>query len=59
MVVFDVLRRYLDWRGVPVRHVQNFTDIDDKLIDRSQRLGVAMSDLAEQMIADYMASSKR
>jgi cysteinyl-tRNA synthetase len=54
MVVFDVLRRYLEWRGVPVRHVQNFTDVDDKLIDRSQRLGVAMSDLADQMIADYM-----
>ena len=49
-----MLRRYLDWRGIPVRHVQNFTDIDDKLIDRSQRLGVNMGDLAEQMIADYM-----
>jgi cysteinyl-tRNA synthetase len=53
-IVFDVLRRYLDWRGIPVRHVQNFTDVDDKLIDRSQRMGISMSDLAEQMIAAYM-----
>src|SRR5689334_10440913 len=53
-IVFDVLRRYFDWRGLNVRHIQNFTDIDDKLIDRSQRMGVPMSQLAEQMIDDYL-----
>lgn len=52
-IVFDVLRRYLDWRQVPVKHVQNFTDIDDKLIERANRLGVPMLDLAEQNIEDY------
>ena len=52
-IVFDVLRRYLDWRGIPVLHVQNFTDIDDKLIDRANRLGVPMLELAEQNIEDY------
>jgi cysteinyl-tRNA synthetase len=52
-IVFDVLRRYLDWRGIPVKHVQNFTDIDDKLIDRANRLGVPMLELAEQNIEDY------
>jgi cysteinyl-tRNA synthetase len=52
-IVFDVLRRYLDWRGIPVKHVQNFTDIDDKLIDRANRLGVAMTELAEENIAAY------
>jgi cysteinyl-tRNA synthetase len=52
-IVFDVLRRYLDWRGIPVKHVQNFTDIDDKLIDRANRLGVPMLELAEQNIDDY------
>lgn len=52
-IVFDVLRRYLDWRGIPVRHVQNFTDIDDKLIDRANRLGVPMLELAEENIEDY------
>ena len=53
-IVFDVLRRYLDWREIPVRHIENFTDIDDKLIDRSQRLGVTMAELAEQNIATYL-----
>ncbi|MGI8927196.1 MAG: cysteine--tRNA ligase [Tepidiformaceae bacterium] len=54
-IVFDVLRRYLEWRGLRVNHVQNFTDIDDKLIDRSQRLGLPMAELAEQNIAAYLA----
>ena len=53
-VVFDVLRRYLEWRGVAIRHVENFTDIDDKLIDRSQSLGIPMSVLAEQNIGAYL-----
>jgi cysteinyl-tRNA synthetase len=52
-IVFDVLRRYLEWRGIPVKHVQNFTDIDDKLIERSQRMGLSMADLAEENIAAY------
>jgi Cysteinyl-tRNA synthetase len=38
-IVFDVLRRYLEYKGLNVRHVQNFTDIDDKLIDRANRHG--------------------
>ncbi|WP_322796646.1 cysteine--tRNA ligase [Tepidiforma sp.] len=53
-IVFDVLRRYLDWRGIPVKHVQNFTDIDDKLIERSQRLGISMAELADRNIAEYL-----
>lgn len=57
-IVFDVLRRYLEWRGIPVRHVQNFTDIDDKLIDRAERLGISMFDLAEQNIAAYLEQLK-
>ncbi len=60
-IVFDVLRRYLEWRPAQdeatpwlgVKHVQNFTDIDDKLIDRSQRLGISMLDLADQNIEAY------
>jgi cysteinyl-tRNA synthetase len=54
-IVFDVLRRYLDWRGIPVQHVQNFTDIDDKLIERSQRLSIPMAELAERNIEQYLA----
>jgi cysteinyl-tRNA synthetase len=53
-IVFDVLHRYLDWRSIPVKHVQNFTDIDDKLIDRANRLGKSMADLAEENIAAYL-----
>jgi cysteinyl-tRNA synthetase len=38
-LVFDVLRRYLEWTGLPVRYVSNITDIDDKIIERAQREG--------------------
>jgi len=58
-IVFDVLRRYLEWRGYRVRHVENFTDIDDKLIARSNDLGVAMGELAERNIEDYLAQLMR
>ncbi len=54
-VVFDVLRRYLEWRGYPVRHVQNHTDVDDKIIARAAELGVSPFELAERNVADYLA----
>ena len=54
-VVFDVLRRYLEYRGHRVRHVENFTDIDDKMIDGAAREGVSVSALAERNIASYLA----
>ena len=50
---FDVIRRYLEFRGYKVKHVQNFTDIDDKIIERAARLGVPASDLAEQHIQEF------
>ncbi len=52
-IVFDVIRRYLEFKGYKVRHVQNFTDIDDKIINRAQELGVPASELAEQYVAEY------
>jgi cysteinyl-tRNA synthetase len=52
-IVFDVLRRYLEYRGYQVRHVQNFTDVDDRIIARAQRNGVEPSQLAEEMIDRY------
>ncbi len=52
-VVFDVLRRYLEFRGYRVRHVQNFTDIDDKIIARAHHLGVSPAELAERYIQRY------
>jgi cysteinyl-tRNA synthetase len=47
-VVFDVVRRYLSFRGYRVIYVRNITDIEDKIIDRSARLGIAPRELAEK-----------
>ncbi|MEE8471640.1 MAG: cysteine--tRNA ligase, partial [Dehalococcoidia bacterium] len=52
-VIFDVIRRYLEYRGYRVRHVQNFTDIDDKIIIRAGEQGVSPRDLAEGHIKGY------
>ncbi|MCX5999262.1 MAG: cysteine--tRNA ligase [Chloroflexi bacterium] len=52
-VAFDVVRRYLEFRGYRVKHVQNFTDIDDKIIDRANQQGIPPSQLAERFIAEY------
>jgi cysteinyl-tRNA synthetase len=54
-VIFDVLRRYLEYSGHKVQHVQNYTDIDDKIIARAQRLGIEPAELAEQYIREYSA----
>ena len=52
-VAFDVLRRYLEHLGFDVRHVQNFTDVDDKIIQRAQEQGIEATELAEQFIEDF------
>ena len=52
-VLFDVIRRYLEFKGYKVKHVQNFTDIDDKIINRANQMGVSSSDLAEKYIQEY------
>ena len=52
-IVFDVIRRYLEFRGYRVRYIQNFTDVDDKIIARSNQLGVSVRELAEGFIAQY------
>ena len=52
-VVFDVLRRYLEFRGQKVHHVQNFTDIDDKIIARSLQEGVSFRELSDRYIEEY------
>lgn len=53
-VVFDVLRRYLEFKGYSVRHVQNFTDIDDKMIKSAEALNISIHDLAEKNIEDHL-----
>lgn len=52
-VMFDVFRRYLEYIGYEVTYVQNFTDIDDKMINRANELGITVDELAEQFIAAY------
>jgi cysteinyl-tRNA synthetase len=52
-IVFDVLRRYLESKGYEVKYVQNFTDVDDKMIMRSHQLGISVDELAERFIAAY------
>ncbi len=52
-IVFDVLRRWLEHEGYTVKFVQNFTDIDDKMIHRAHREGITVSELAEKFIAEY------
>ena len=58
-IVFDVLRRYLEWRGYGVRHIQNFTDIDDKLIERANETGATVAELAERHSEAYLAQLTR
>jgi cysteinyl-tRNA synthetase len=53
MIVFDVIYRALCARGYAVRYVRNFTDIDDKIIQRSQREGVSAGELAEKYIQEF------
>ncbi|WP_229023079.1 cysteine--tRNA ligase [Actinomarinicola tropica] len=48
MLVFDVLRRYLEWSGLEVRHVSNITDIDDQIINRAEREGRTPEAVAEE-----------
>jgi cysteinyl-tRNA synthetase len=57
-ISFDVIRRYLRFRGYKVRYVQNVTDIDDKIIDRANRLGVSTRELAEKFTASYIEDMK-
>ena len=51
--VFDTLRRYLEYRGYKVTFVQNFTDIDDKLIKRANEENTTVKELAEKYIVEY------
>ena len=58
LIVFDVIRRYLEHRGYQVRHIQNFTDIDDKIIDRANERGIDADQLTEGLIAAWHEESR-
>ncbi len=56
-IVFDVLRRYLQNQGYAVTYVQNFTDIDDKMINRAREMGISVPELADRFIREYFADA--
>ncbi len=58
LCVFDVLRRYLEYRGNKVNFVQNFTDIDDKIIRRANEEGVTFKDISEKYIEEFWVDAK-
>lgn len=55
IIVFDVIYRYLKFSGYKVTYVRNFTDIDDKIINRAAELGMTPKDLAEKYIREFHA----
>ena len=58
LCVFDVLRRYFEWRGFKVNFVQNFTDIDDKLINKANAEGITVPEVAERFIGEFWTDAK-
>ena len=58
LCVFDVLRRYFEWRGYKVNFVQNFTDIDDKLIKKANEEGITVPQVAERFIGEFWTDAK-
>ncbi len=58
LCVFDVLRRYLEYRGYGVNFVQNFTDIDDKLIKKANEEGTTVPEVAKRYIEEFWTDAK-
>ena len=52
MIVFDTLRRYLEYKGYDVNYVSNFTDVDDKIINKANEEGVSAQEISERYIAE-------
>ena len=52
-IIFDTFRRYLEYRGYDVSYIQNFTDVDDKIIKRSNEEGITPEQVADKYIEEY------
>ena len=52
MIVFDTFRRYLEYKGIDVNYVSNFTDVDDKIIKKAMEEGVDAEEIAQRYIAE-------
>ncbi|MBR6236305.1 MAG: cysteine--tRNA ligase [Firmicutes bacterium] len=59
IVVFDTMRKYLEYRGQKVKYVQNFTDVDDKIINRAREEGISALEVGEKYIAAYYEDVKQ
>ncbi|OGO24450.1 MAG: cysteine--tRNA ligase [Chloroflexi bacterium RBG_16_50_9] len=57
-IIFDVIRRYLQFSKYKVRYVQNFTDIDDKIINRANQRGISTRELADEFIDSFQEDMK-
>ena len=58
-IIWDVVRRYLEWLGYEVNYIQNFTDIDDKILNRAKLEGTSMEAVADKFIAAYFEDMDR
>jgi cysteinyl-tRNA synthetase len=58
-IVWDTARRYLQWRGYDVHYVQNFTDIDDKILNRARQEGSSMEEVSDRFIKAYFEDMAR
>ena len=58
LCVFDTLRRYLEFRGYKVLYIQNFTDVDDKIIKKANEQGVSSSEVSENAIKEYFTDAE-
>ena len=57
-IIFETLRRYLEYKGFKVKFVQNFTDVDDKMINKANELGITVKELADEYIDEYFTDAK-
>ncbi len=57
-IIFDTLRRYLEYKGYKVEFVQNFTDVDDKMINKANELGITVKELADEYISEYFTDAQ-
>jgi len=59
LIVFDTLRRYFEYKGYEVIYIQNFTDVEDKMINRANKEGITVFELAERFIQEYYKDADR
>ena len=57
-IIFDTLRRYFEYMGMKVKFVQNFTDIDDKMINKANQEGITVKELADLYISEYFKDAE-